>query len=426
MFASFFRPNNLSQKVLRIIFSIYLVVSCLVTSLQFLTEYLKTEKSILIELAQLEQTVRGPISTSLWQFNQQQLEEIVVALVETPIIVGVDIIDRHAENVISKRAYTRDSAPLSIFETRSDLSWTLNEQKIALGSLILYSSSDVVLDRVLFGFALIVITAIIKLSVLFALFVWVFDRFLAMPLRELMSQVDEVQLDRALSKRVDLSIIEHNELGQLQDHMNEMLSVMARDRARLLEDEKSKRDWLEQAVIKRTKELEILNEKLKNLAAKDSLTGIFNRGSFFGSAEHLLDLSKRQKTTASFVVMDIDYFKMINDTYGHYIGDKVLIDFTRMISSLLRKSDVFGRIGGEEFAVLLPDTGIEGAVQIANKLRKTVGESSIVVEGKTITYTLSLGVASSGPDDNSIDELFKRADLKLYEAKRKGRDRVES
>lgn len=425
MLARFLRPNNLSQKLLRVIFSIYLIVTCLVTSIQFLTEYLKTQDSIVIELKQLEQTVRGPISTSLWQYNQKQLEALSAGLVGMPIIEGVDIFDKHGNAVISKRSFAPASPPLSIFNSKSELNWVLNGEKTSLGSLVLYSSSEIVLGRVLFGFVLIAITAFIKLSILFCLFVWAFNLFLAIPLRELMSQVDDVQLGQNASKRINLSITEQNELSQLQEHMNKMLSEIERDRERLLEDEKAKRNWLEDAVAARTDELLIANNKLKELAAKDSLTGILNRGSFFESAEHFLVLSQRQKTPASFILIDLDHFKMVNDTYGHFIGDKVLIHFTHTIQAFLRKSDLLGRIGGEEFAIFLSDTDTDGAFQLAEKVRKAISSSTLDVDGKTVAFTVSLGVASSVPEDSSVDELFKRADLKLYEAKDKGRNRAQ-
>lgn len=425
MLAGFLRPNNLSQKMMRVVFSIYLGVTCLITSIQFVTEYLKTQDSILNELKQLEETVRGPVANSLWQYNQNQLDSLIAGLIKMPIIEGVDILDKHTENVISKRSYAPASAPLSIFDVKSDLYWTLNESKIFLGSLTLYSSSEVVLNRVLFGFSLIAITAIIKLSILFWLFVWAFDRYLAIPLKELMSQVNDVQLSQDISKRIDLPNVEDNELKQLQGHMNKMLSAIARDRQRLLEDEQAKRTWLEEAVAKRTEELQISNEKLKELATRDSLTGALNRGSFFETAQHLLVLSQRQKSRASFILIDLDHFKTINDTYGHFVGDKVLIHFANTVDDFLRRSDVFGRLGGEEFAIFLPDTDIEDAFRLANKIRKVISHSLLEIDGKAINYTVSLGVDASEPGDQSVDALFKRADIKLYGAKDKGRDRVE-
>jgi diguanylate cyclase (GGDEF)-like protein len=425
MFVSFLRPNNLSQKMMRVIFSLYLGVTCVITSMQFLTEYLKTQDSILNELRQLEETVHGSIANSLWQYNQNQLEILIAGLVNMPIIEGVDVSDKYAKNMISKRSYILGSEPLSVFEIQSDLYWTLHDKNIYLGSLTLYSSSEVVLDRVLFGFYLIAITAVIKISILFWLFIWAFNRYLAVPLKELMLQLNEVHLSQDLNKRINLSNIENNELRQLQDHMNRMLSSIKKDREQLLEDEQSKRNWLEDAVEKRTKALQFSNEKLKDLATKDSLTDTLNRGSFFQTAQHLLVLSQRQHSIVSFILMDLDHFKIINDTFGHYTGDKVLIHFTHTIKNLLRQSDLVGRVGGEEFAIFLSDTGIDDAFQLAEKIRKAVSNSTLEIDGKVITYSVSLGVDSSQAMDHSIDQLFKRADLKLYSAKDKGRDRVE-
>jgi diguanylate cyclase (GGDEF)-like protein len=425
MLLSFLRTNNLSQKMMRVIFFIYLAVTCVITSMQFFSEYLKTQDSILNELKQLEETVREPISTSLWQYNENQLNVLIAGLVKMPIIEGVDVFDKDAQTMLSKRSYNSGSAPLSLFDTTSDLNWTLNGESVFLGKLVLYSSSEVVLNRVLFGFSLIAITAIIKLSILFWLFVWAFDRYLASPLKELMTQVNEVQMSPNMSKRINLSNIENNEISQLQEHMNTMLSALEMDREQLLEDEQAKRNWLEDAVAKRTEDLQVLNKKLKELATRDSLTGILNRGSFFETAQHLLILSQRQKSPASFLLVDLDNFKRVNDTYGHFVGDKVLIHFTQTIQKSLRKSDLIGRVGGEEFAIFLPDTGNDDAFQLAEKLRKIISHSVLEVDGKVVAYTVSLGVESSEPKDHLIDELFKRADLKLYGAKDKGRDRVE-
>ncbi|MCO4785034.1 MAG: diguanylate cyclase [Marinomonas atlantica] len=419
------RPNNLSQKMIRVIFSIYLAVTLLITSVQFLSEYLKTQDAIISELKQLEATVRGPISTSLWQYDQKQLDELASGLIQMPIIEGVDIVDQNEQSILSKRFYDPDAIPVSVFDSTTQLSWTLNDESIGLGSLKLYSSSDVVFERVWFGFVLIATTAIIKMTILFWLFIWAFDRFLAAPLKELMSQVDEVQSSQNISKRIHLSNTEGYELNQLQRHMNRMLSAMSTDRQNLLDDEQAKRDWLEEAVAKRTEDLQILNKKLKYLATRDSLTDVLNRGSFFEAAQQRLLLSQQQTSTASFILLDLDLFKRINDTYGHFIGDKVLIQFTQILQSFLKESDLLGRVGGEEFAIFLPDTKLDAAFQLADEIRRAISETTLEIEGKTVTYTVSLGVESSEPDDQLIDDLFKRADLKLYGAKDKGRDRVE-
>ena len=120
MFASYRSPNSLSKKMMRVIFSIYLFVTCLITSMQFLTEYLKTQNSISYELKQLQETVQGPVSTSLWQYDQTQLDVLVDGLIKMPVIEGVDVFDKHGKSMISKRSYTQASLPLSIFETKSE------------------------------------------------------------------------------------------------------------------------------------------------------------------------------------------------------------------------------------------------------------------------------------------------------------------
>ncbi len=411
--------------MMRVIFVIYFGVACLITGIQFLTEYLKTQDSILTELKQLEETVKGPVSTSLWQYDDKQLDVLIDGLVTMPIIEGIDIRDNQGNTIVSKRLYSLDAEPFSIFDTTADLSWTLNGENIALGTMALYSSSKVVLARVWFGFVLIAITAIIKLSVLFGLFIWAFNRYLALPLKELMSQVDEVQLNHTLNKRITLSNLDNNELNQLQAHMNAMLTSMEKDRQRLLNDEKSKREWLEKAVTERTTELQILNEQLKDVAAKDSLTGVLNRGNFFETAQRLFLLSQRQHSPASFILMDLDHFKRINDEYGHFIGDHVLIHFIQTIQGLLRKSDLLGRVGGEEFALFLSNADKDEAYVIANKIRRSIKASTVEIDGQKVTYTVSLGIESMGPEDRSIDQLYKRADVKLYQAKDKGRDCVE-
>jgi diguanylate cyclase len=425
VFSNFLRPKNLSRKMMRVIFVIYFGVACLITGIQFLTEYLKTQDSILTELKQLEETVKGPVSTSLWQYDDKQLGVLIDGLVTMPIIEGVDIRDSQGNTIVSTRLYRPDSEPFSIFDTTTDLSWTLNGKRIALGTMELYSSSKVVLDRVLFGFVLIAITAAIKLSVLFGLFIWAFNRYLALPLKELMSQVDEVQLSHGPNKRIELSNLDDNELNQLQLHMNTMLTRMEQDRQRLLKDEKNKREWLEAAVTERTAELQRVNEQLREVATKDSLTGVLNRGCFFETAQHLFLLSQRQHSPASFILMDLDHFKRINDNYGHFIGDHVLIDLIQTIQGLLRKSDLLGRVGGEEFALFLPNAGIDKAYEIANKIRNAINASTVDMDGQKVTYTVSQGIESIGPDDLSIDQLYKRADVKLYQAKDRGRDCVQ-
>jgi len=169
-------------------------------------------------------------------------------------------------------------------------------------------------------------------------------------------------------------------------------------------------------------------EELKLLASTDPMTKLYNRRYFSKISEHVIDLAKRDKTLASVIMLDIDKFKNINDTYGHNIGDEVIINLSVQLQELTRDSDVICRYGGEEFVILLPDTGSEGALVIAEKIREKVELLSLNIDKvKNLKYTISIGVSEVNiSKDLNIEESLNRADEALYRAKQDGRNRVKS
>ncbi|HEX14155.1 MAG: diguanylate cyclase [Desulfurella sp.] len=169
-----------------------------------------------------------------------------------------------------------------------------------------------------------------------------------------------------------------------------------------------------------------LIKKLKETSEKDYLTGIYNRRTFFHFLENLTALSVRENKPLSFVILDIDYFKKINDTYGHDIGDFVLKKLAEIVLKMTRRADVFGRYGGEEFCLALPNTDLYGACLLANKIRSTISQTIMTFNKyKTISFsiTISAGVAEF-TKGMEIDTLVKIADKNLYLAKENGRNRV--
>ena len=167
-----------------------------------------------------------------------------------------------------------------------------------------------------------------------------------------------------------------------------------------------------------------LIEDLKQKSIKDSLTGCYNKEETEIFLETFLKNFLRYKTPFSVLMIDIDYFKKINDTYGHLAGDFILKKVAEIMKSLIRDTDICGRFGGEEFIIALPNTKIIGALRLAERIRKTIENTSFDYNGKKIKITLSIGVTSASKND-SIYSLIERADEALYEAKRKGRNRVE-
>jgi diguanylate cyclase (GGDEF)-like protein len=165
--------------------------------------------------------------------------------------------------------------------------------------------------------------------------------------------------------------------------------------------------------------------RLELLARHDALTGVPNRRYFFERCDQAFARVRRKPAPISVIAIDVDHFKSVNDRYGHAIGDEALIALCRRSRPLLRQTDVFARLGGEEFCVLLPDTCIEEAAQVAERLRRASADECFVLGGHEITCTLSLGIASTRPGDNGIGECLRRADLALYRAKKIGRNRVQ-
>ncbi len=175
-----------------------------------------------------------------------------------------------------------------------------------------------------------------------------------------------------------------------------------------------------------TKALKAAEEELKQQANHDYLTDLYNRRYFQQISQDLINIAKREAIKLSIIMLDIDKFKMVNDTYGHSAGDQVLKHLALVLTEHTRKSDIVARIGGEEFAILLLNSDKNSAAVIAEKLRETVDGQSVPIDGEThISFTVSLGVASVDVENESnIDTALNRSDTALYRAKNSGRNKV--
>jgi len=168
-----------------------------------------------------------------------------------------------------------------------------------------------------------------------------------------------------------------------------------------------------------------ISQKMEVQAHTDELTGIANRRYFTLLAEREVDRAARTRQPLSLLMLDIDLFKQINDRHGHAMGDQALQAFCRACEGVLRKTDVFGRIGGEEFAILMPDTNLETALAVAERVRDGVAQASVRgPDGTSLSFTVSIGVSSLDGGAQKLDELLRKADAALYRAKQAGRDRV--
>ncbi|MDB9425536.1 diguanylate cyclase [Microcystis aeruginosa CS-564/01] len=177
--------------------------------------------------------------------------------------------------------------------------------------------------------------------------------------------------------------------------------------------------------LKKTQEeLKNINSQLEKLVITDSLTGVNNRREILALGEKELQRCRRYHRYFSVLVIDIDHFKHINDTFGHLLGDKTLITVAGAIKNCLRQVDSFGRFGGEEFVAILPETNLQDAATTAQRICQVINQLNIEIDRQKVRVTASIGVATFSPEDNNLEAVIERADHAMFAAKNQGRNRV--
>ena len=212
-----------------------------------------------------------------------------------------------------------------------------------------------------------------------------------------------------------------HQLNEMQRQRD--LAVSSR---RSAESDREKLESLNQALRKQVAETEMLHARLREQALRDPLTGLHNRRYLFETAPGLLELARRQNTHLCVVLLDLDHFKLLNDTYSHQAGDMVLQRFSQLLTNMLRRSDVICRHGGEEFVAVMPDIDSDGAEAMLERLLQAVQSQRYELGGRRIpSGSFSAGIARFPRHGQTLEQLLSRADRALYAAKNQGRARIE-
>lgn len=236
------------------------------------------------------------------------------------------------------------------------------------------------------------------------------DRIVVRPIYTLQQGVRRIA-EGALSTRVPP--LKSAELAELSATVNRMAQAL-----------QAERDNLERAVAERTRELQDANARLERLAVTDGLTGLFNHRRFQETLQAELLRTQRHRRPLSVLMVDVDYFKRVNDSLGHPVGDELLRRLAEVLGNDLRQTDLIARYGGEEFAAVLPETTKTEALQVAERMRAAVEQK--INEERTWgqKVTVSIGVATAPEDGDNHETVLEAADQALYVAKRQGRNRV--
>jgi len=211
------------------------------------------------------------------------------------------------------------------------------------------------------------------------------------------------------------------------DAQNKLLEQQRTENSRLFRTVAEKTLALKNANKELSKELEEKKELAKHLkyhASTDTLTGLMNRRTYFKACEKEIQSATRYKTKLSYLMIDIDKFKKINDTYGHPFGDEVIRSLSALLIENSRSADYVARIGGEEFAILMPETDVDAAYHLADRLRANIAKHKIIFENKVVQITVSMGLSHLSDEDSDIETIVKRSDDALYAAKENGRNQV--
>lgn len=413
---------NLSKQLLKSILTIYILITFLVTAIHFFIDYKYTKTHIKDELKTIASVFEPSLRTALWDLNYEQVKSIGQGLMNMPLVHGVIITDPNNVDLISKL----DDALSKEKMSDADLShsFTINEKydgnEVYLAKVTIYSDKVAIFDRIELNIGMILLNEFIKTMALIVLFVVAFKSHLEEPLQELTKKISDLKWENRQNRYVNVKFDNENELAVLQSKFNQLLSKISSEEDEKFKLSDNRKIQLEQEVKNRTKELEEANAKLLKLATTDALTKLSNRAKIDDELSIKNDNFRRYERVFSVIMMDIDFFKRVNDEHGHLIGDYILKTIGNILSENTRSMDVAGRWGGEEFLIICSETDAEGAYALAEKIRTTIEAYPFDHIGRK---TASFGVAQIS-EELSLDALLKQADDCLYEAKNEGRNKT--
>jgi len=401
--------QSIALHLLSTIFGFYFLVAVVVTVVQLYKEYEDTKDKFYKEVQTLPATFHRGIVDSVWTYNNELLQSILLGMYNLPIIVGIKVesIDHKMDlkigavlnekneinyydstgRITQQKEFGFGSDTLFKHEFPMEYQGSGFKDKIPLGEVTLYSNNQLVFDRVKYGFILILVNSIIKTIALWFIIYYFIKKYLGEPLEEFTTKIrnQDVQSPQA----IDLNIhwTDTNELLILKDSYNQMIVRL---------------------------------NKHKILSITDKLTGLFNRLQLDETLNDEFNRCNRFQRSFGIIIIDIDHFKKINDTYGHQAGDQVLIQFAKILKTNIREIDVLGRWGGEEFMIICPETDFQGTIKLAKSLHQKINCFNFPIIG---SFSASFGVSIYDNDDN-VDKIIARADSALYQAKQKGRNTV--
>lgn len=439
--------NSLALRLLKVVFFIYLIITVIITLFQMFNEYLIEDSYIKKNLALSQSVFQQTLIKSSLNATHEELSTLADGILKQPAITGIEIMGQtiflqkgQILNAKGMPVFTENgtNTALSPYIRLFSHSFDLTSNNKTFAKVTLYSSNQVVINKVKYNFLVILLNAIIKTAALWLLFIWAFKKFLSQQLDVFCQAMENIDIDKQKSYFLHLETFDTYELSRIEYFFNDLLKRIIESRNKLTELNKT----LEQKVTSRTQELsekkqvlEQLNIELEQklhlieiLAITDELTQLYNRRYFNAIFPKEIQRAARENAIISFLIFDIDHFKQYNDNYGHQKGDEVLKEIGAVLKKqCLRGSDIPLRLGGEEFGVIFSNLTPREAFLFANKIRQAIVDAQIEhcfnSASPYISASFGLVTTLSSPQIQ-MDDLYKQADHALYQAKDSGRNKV--
>lgn len=381
-------------------------------------------------LVRIEESAVPALERALWDLNEPQIEVVMDGIAQMRDVAWVVLRDEREQKRV------RGSRPEGdAMERRYPLALE-GADGVPLGELHVVLKRDIGHERAAARVIRGSLTLLLTLALAIAVLVHLMNEHLIRPLEHLAAGVQAYSPDRdvAPSRRTPdepaPNILEIRVLTDALDAMHARIRRDSSELAHLTEGLETQHGQMEAVVQQRTAELEEKNRELatqaaslESLANTDALTGTANRRKLLDLGERECKRALRDARPLAVLAIDVDHFKQVNDTHGHAAGDLVLKVVVACCQSQLRNNDVLGRLGGEEFAVVLPGADAASGLRVAERIRERIANAPIVFDGRAIRVTVSIGL-STFDGVKPFETLLTDADAALYRAKREGRDRV--
>lgn len=418
------RTRSLSRRMVMATLLFATLVSIAVTALQLVVTRREDTRALHARIDEIGTSVVPSLAASMWLVDSARTDLLLDSVAQIPGVVHVRVTSTDGDLL------TRGDAAAPVLERRTFALRHREGTMFDVGTLDVAISDHQILAGLLQRALQRMLTLAVGLGGGALLLLLLFRHWVT---RHLATMADYAQrmsletLDTPLVLPGKRAHATPDELDQVVMSFNRMRKTMLDDletRRRYEAELTAHRERLEELVGERTRELEAQRDAVQRLANTDHLTGVSSRRHLYECADRELTRCRRDDRPMALLMLDIDHFKKINDAHGHAIGDVVLKAFARTCQQQLREADCFGRLGGEEFAVVLSGMNGSQAAAVAEHVRQALSQVRINLPGgQVLQFTVSIGIGVLTSADHGVDTVLKRADDALYQAKREGRNR---